>query len=143
MSRGTNKDCQNCEQHGRYRVPATQVYRGLDGETTFACDACHADALSLLEILGRAKSFDNFGGYTYDPEQDRERLCGQMEEVVLLMSDGEWRTLADVKKSVGCRETAASARLRDIRKIWGKGAMQSERVKGGLWRYRSLVRVAA
>ena len=66
-----------------------------------------------------------------------------MEEVVVLMSDGEWRTLVDVTKSVGCAATAASARLRDIRKIWGKGAMQSERVKGGLWRYRSLVKVAA
>lgn len=48
---GNPKFCQNCEMHGRNAVPATQVYRGFNGETTFACDSCHADALNLISIL--------------------------------------------------------------------------------------------
>ena len=143
MSRGTDRDCTNCEQHGRYRVPATQVCRGFDGETTFACDACHADALSLLEVLGRGKSFDRFGGMTFDPDRDADRLSKQLVGVLNLMTDGQPRTLRQISDATGYPEASISARLRDVRKEWGEDAMQAERVSDGLWTYRVLVRVAA
>ena len=137
------KTCENCEQQGRRGVAATQVYRGFTGETTFACDDCHAEALSLLEVLRRGKSFDGFGGATYDPARDRDRLSKQLCGVLDVMCDGEWRTLRQISDATGFPEASISARLRDVRKEWGDESMQSENLGEGLWRYRVLVRVVA
>lgn len=137
--------CQNCELHGRRGVPATQVYRGFNGETTFACDDCHKDALIIHELLRGAQSFDDFGGVTYDPEQDQERLGAQMCRVLEACLDGGWHTLSELSTKTGDPESSISARLRDVRKKWGPAAMESQRLKEGkgTWIYRVHVRVAA
>jgi len=149
MNRGA-KSCENCSLHGRHGVEATQVYTGFSGETTFACNSCHADALGILEIMRRGKSFDGFGGATYDPARDKGRLNKQLCGVLDVMCDGEWRTLRQISDATGYPEASISARLRDVRKEWGDASMewgdasmQSENLGEGLWRYRVLVRVAA
>jgi hypothetical protein len=61
-----------------------------------------------------------FDGETYEPEQDRERLAGQLERVRELMLDGEWRTPAEMSAKLGAEWASISARLRDLRKerVW-------------------------
>lgn len=57
-----------------------------------------------------------FDGDTYDHERDHLRLSGQAQRVVDLISDGEWRTLAEIAATTGDPEASVSARLRDLRK---------------------------
>lgn len=78
-----------------------------------------------------------FDGITYDSDQDYKRLKGQLWRVFQLMSDGRWRTLAEISEEAGGSEASVSARLRDLRKEqYGAKEIQRERVEGGLWRYR-------
>lgn len=57
-----------------------------------------------------------FGGATFSPEHDQQRLTSQLERVRLLMADGRWRTLAHIATEVHGSEAGVSARLRDLRK---------------------------
>lgn len=87
----------------------------------------------------------NFGGATYDPEIDQARLNTALGRVWRLMRDGKPRTLAEIAKAAECSEAGASARLRDLRKEhiaeeFGVAAVNSERIKGGLWVYSVEVR---
>lgn len=87
-----------------------------------------------------------FGGRTYVATLDAKRLGAQLTRVIAAMSDGRWRTLSEIQahiqRTTGKRdpEASLSARLRDIRKLWGEEAMESRR-RGddalGLWEYRS------
>lgn len=81
-----------------------------------------------------ARAFD---GDTYEPDQDHARLKGQLWRVFQLMSDGKWRTLAEISDSAGGTEASVSARLRDLRKDkYGAREVERERVDGGLFMYR-------
>jgi hypothetical protein len=82
-----------------------------------------------------------FDGETYERARDRERLTHQLVRVRTLMSDGEWRSLAEISESLGDPESSVSARLRDLRKP-KFGALRVERryVADGLWEYRVLPR---
>lgn len=87
-----------------------------------------------------------FGGNTYDPALDRERLRRQLGRVYETMRSGDWMTLADITQA--CRamgypdtEAAVSARVRDLRKPeFGFYEVESKRKTGGLWHYRLLAR---
>lgn len=95
-------------------------------------------AMDLFEYQPPAKVA--FDGVTYDPDQDHKRLKGQLWRVFQLMSDGKWRTLAEIAIEAGGSEASVSARLRDLRKEqYGGREVLHERVKGGLWRYRLVV----
>jgi hypothetical protein len=59
---------------------------------------------------------DKFDGETYDKAKDGERLTSLMGRVSSLMSDGQWRTLAQIVTACGGTEASVSARLRDLRK---------------------------
>ena len=88
-----------------------------------------------------------FGGRTYVADLDAKRLGAQLTRVIAAMSDGRWRTLTEIQAHIqattGKRdpEASLSARLRDIRKLWGEEAMESRRRVedgvDGLWEYRS------
>lgn len=67
-------------------------------------------------------------GATYSGSQDRERLTKHLLAVFELMKDGEFRATVDVADEVGCLETTAHARIRQLRSIghrvpkrWVKG----------------------
>jgi hypothetical protein len=78
-----------------------------------------------------------FDGETIEPEQDHERLKGQLKKVRDVMIDSQWRTLSEIAESVGAPEGAVSARLRDLRKEkFGGYEVNRQRVDGGLYRYQ-------
>lgn len=82
-----------------------------------------------------------FGGATYDPVLDRERLTTQLQRVQRLMADGCWRTLHEIQEAVGGTEASISARLRDCRKSpWFLRVDRRRVADGGLWEYRVLPR---
>ena len=78
-----------------------------------------------------------FGGDTYDPEKDRERLLTQLGRVRDVMFDGQWHTLAELVVKCGGSDASVSARIRDLRKKrFGAYNVESKRVRDGLWVYR-------
>jgi hypothetical protein len=84
-----------------------------------------------------------FGGQTFCPERDGERLSGALARTYELMADGRWRTLQEIAEAVGCTEAGASARLRDMRKDrvreqYPNRGVEREHVERGLWKYRLL-----
>ena len=57
-----------------------------------------------------------FDGETFDSKLDEIRLNGQLAKVYNWMSDGNWRSLSELKNLAGGSEAGCSARLRDLRK---------------------------
>jgi len=90
-----------------------------------------------------------FGGRTYEAKLDAQRLGAQLTRVLQAMSDGRWRTLSEIQARILATtnkrdpEASLSARLRDIRKLYGEPAMESRRRHedgvDGIWEYRSNV----
>lgn len=88
------------------------------------------------------KSTDPVGGTTYIPALDRERLGEQLLRVIDAMEDGNWRTLREIANLTDDPEASISARLRDVRKLYGIDAMESRRrpsvdARRGVWEYRT------
>lgn len=91
------------------------------------------DALYRPEV----EPIPKFDGDTYDAGQDGARLTKQLERVRTLMSDGQWRTLAQIAAAVNGSEAGVSARLRDLRKRrFGSLQVERKRADRGLWMYR-------
>ena len=83
-----------------------------------------------------------FDGETYVPALDRERLKSQLERVKALMSDGRWRTYAQIREVCGGTENSVSARCRDFRKPkFGGHTLLRRRVEDvpGLHEYRLIL----
>ena len=84
-----------------------------------------------------------FDGATFSALCDSVRLTGQLNRVKLLMIDGHWRTLAEIREVVGGSENGVSARLRDLRKDkFGGHTVECKRrgdPRRGLFEYRLLV----
>ena len=127
------------------------------GAETFTCPLCKRtwpyDAVDKVPCMKHRKcicgecaspeSFSDFGGATYDPARDRERLGHQFCTVVELMADGKSRTLQEIARETGFPEASISARLRDIRKHYGTDAMESRRGDRNQWIYTAHIEVAA
>ena len=81
-----------------------------------------------------------FGGRTYSPEHDEQRLTTLYDRVFRLMSDGHWRTYAEIKAVTGGSEGGIAARLRDFRKPKFGGHVVNSRRRGdpkdGIWEYQ-------
>lgn len=80
-----------------------------------------------------------FRGRTIVESVDTPRLESQQQRVTALMSDGRFRTLAQISAATGYPEASISARLRDATRPEHGGFLKDrERVPGerGLWRYR-------
>jgi hypothetical protein len=81
-----------------------------------------------------------FAGATYDPALDEHRLSKQLGRVYDCMSDGKWRTLAEIAVVAHGSEPAISARLRDLRKAEFGGYIVARRRVGdprlGLFQYQ-------
>lgn len=78
-----------------------------------------------------------FGGATFSPVRDGDRLRAQLARVRRVMADGEWRTLAVIAEETGDPEASVSARLRDLRKAkFGGHTVERDYVRKGQWRYR-------
>jgi len=78
-----------------------------------------------------------FGGVTYDPEKDKDRLLTQLGRVRDVMFDGQWHTLAELVVRCGGSDASVSARIRDLRKKkFGEYTVHRKRVRDGLWVYK-------
>ncbi len=74
---------------------------------------------------------------TYDPALDSKRLGAQQQRVFDIMLDGEFRTLREIATETGDPEASISARLRDLRRLFGKvERCRRGCAKNGLWEYR-------
>jgi biotin operon repressor len=47
---------------------------------------------------------------------DQIRLANHLQKLVTLMSDGRFRSLQTIADALGCSESAAGARVRDLKK---------------------------
>lgn len=66
--------------------------------------------------------------------KSRERL---VERCRLLMADGGWWTVPAMAAALGCTQTGASARIRDLRKTRYGGHKVVKRLRpGGYFEYR-------
>lgn len=89
-----------------------------------------------LDRSGWAKAF---GGGTYQPDRDADRLASQLKSVYAFMSDGEWHTIAEIKERVGGTDASISSRLRDLRKAqFGSHVVDRRYVARGLFEYKLL-----
>ena len=81
-----------------------------------------------------------FDGETYEPQADGSRLFRQLQRVCDAMTDGEWRTLAEIEAITGDPQSSISARLRDLRKErFGAYKVEKRRrgaIAGGVWETR-------
>jgi hypothetical protein len=78
-----------------------------------------------------------FGGRTFDPARDGERLSASLIRVRACVSDGRWHTLEELARKTGDPEASISARLRDLRKAkFGGRQVERRYVADGLWEYR-------
>ena len=127
--------CKECGHTGDYH----STRKAMDPRPNVRRVICGDCVDRINKHLSRAQAFDGFGGVTYDPVRDRERLGKQMVRVIEAMLDGQWRSLEQIKKLTGDPEASISARLRDIRKIYHPGAMEHRRQENGLWLYRVLL----
>lgn len=82
----------------------------------------------------------SFGGLTFEPTRDGERLWQQYQRVFDCMHDGQWRTLADIAAATAAPTHSVSARLRDMRKAkFGAHEVERGYLSRGLFRYRLIV----
>ena len=80
---------------------------------------------------------DAFGGATYDPQRDFNRLHGQLRRVYEVMKDGEWHSLDGLADKAGGTVASVSARVRDLRKKqFGARLVERKHIKDGLFLYR-------
>lgn len=86
-----------------------------------------------------------FGGTTFNAKRDGARLNGQLQAVLTLMKDGQWRGLAIISTALGgASEASVSARIRDLRKQkFGGWIVERRYVDRGLWLYRVLPKPVA
>jgi hypothetical protein len=81
----------------------------------------------------------HYGGRTFDPVLDEERLNDQTIRIYRLMNDSKWRSLAEISDETGDPEASVSARLRDLRKDdFGAFVVNRRRRKpsSGQWEYQ-------
>ena len=72
-----------------------------------------------------------------DNARDCDRLCIQIDHIYELMSDGEWRTLAEIEETTGYPQASISAQLRHLRKLRFGGHVVDKRRRndGNQWDY--------
>lgn len=75
-----------------------------------------------------------FKGRTFSKEQDQVRLETALGRIRDALAAGGSFTLRELAEIGRCSEAGASARVRDLRRLYGL-RIQSSRVRGGLWTY--------
>lgn len=79
-----------------------------------------------------------YGGVTFDPARDEERLNEQTVRVYRAMLDEQWHSLYELETATGDPLQSISARLRDLRKAeFGGFDVQRRRRSGSdsVWEY--------
>lgn len=84
----------------------------------------------------RNTSLPHFDGadVTHD---DQPRLGAQLERILSIISDGQWRTLSLISEQAQAPEASVSAQLRNLRKArFGGHNVERRHMGGGLFEYR-------
>jgi hypothetical protein len=82
-----------------------------------------------------------FGGATYDPARDEDRLRAQLYRVFTVMRTGHWLTLNAIAALTDDPPASVSARLRDFRKEkFGGHTVERRYLQRGLFEYRLVLR---
>jgi hypothetical protein len=77
-----------------------------------------------------------FNGADYDHARDQKRLSVQLMRVWNVMSDGAWRTLAEISQLTGDPPASISAQLRHLRKSrFGCHEVRKVHLRNGLYVY--------
>lgn len=114
----------------------------------WSCDCEHfkrygSDCRHILEKRLETKTTGLFAGAVYEPLADEVRLTRQALRIFSLMSDGVWRSLAEIAEETGDPPASVSAQLRHFRKRrFGSHLVDKQRRGddvGGLWEYRLVV----
>lgn len=80
---------------------------------------------------------DLFAGSDYLPARDDKRLLTQLERILELMRDGQWRALYEIERATGYPAASISAQLRNLRKErFGSWDVQRKHLGCGLFAYR-------
>jgi RIO-like serine/threonine protein kinase len=91
-----------------------------------------------VRITGDKKMIHAFNGPELDTK-DNDRLSKQHETIRALMSDHEWRTLAEIEQRLGYPQASISAQLRHLRKTrFGGYIVERRRRHAGTYEYRVL-----
>jgi hypothetical protein len=81
-----------------------------------------------------------FNGPAYVPEEDHDRLRGQLLRIFECMSDGKERSLGQIEDATGDPQASISAQLRHLRKEkYGSHTVLRISKGGGLHHYRLIV----
>ena len=90
-----------------------------------------------MSRLAEALNPKAFGGSTYEPKKDAVRLSRQLQQVLALMHDGQWRSPAEFEAALGVSWASIGARCRDLRKEeFGGYIVDRRRFHGGVHKYR-------
>ena len=83
-----------------------------------------------------------FVGIEYPDSLDGERLSNQIERIISLMTDGEWRTHLEIASLTMSPQSSVSSQLRNLRMKENGGYEVQRRRRGekksGLFEYRVL-----
>lgn len=105
----------------------------MDQQRNLFRDQPETDASGLVAV-------EHFPGPEYQPERDEVRLTGQRQRIYNVMSDGEWRTIAELSRLSKAPENSASSQLRQLRwKANGGHTVKRRHVENGLYQYRLVV----
>lgn len=78
-----------------------------------------------------------FDGHDYDLPRDYKRLSTQLEAILNLMIDSQWRTLEQIALKTGAPHASVSAQLRNLRKKKNGGyIIDRQYLDNGLYQYR-------
>ena len=69
-------------------------------------------------------------------EIDGVKLKGKMLLLFEMMKSGQWVTSEPVMRRIDCKEAAATARIRDLRKPQYGGHTVNTELRGGVWHYQ-------
>ncbi len=89
----------------------------------------------LIDYLAQRPRFDGPAD-----DIDARRLTGQILRIHELISDGRWRTLAEIEAETGDPQASISAQLRNLRKArFGSHTIERRRRGPGTYEYRLAV----
>jgi hypothetical protein len=78
-----------------------------------------------------------FDGADYNHARDSRRLTNQLDVVLTIMRDGEWRSLGEIAELACAPEASVSAQLRHLRKPrFGGHTVNKKYIGGGLYKYQ-------
>ena len=90
-----------------------------------------------LDIFASPPPHGDRDGKTFVRERDGKRCNSQADAVWEIVKDHCWHTPSEIAEKVGCSDSSATARLRDLRKPrFGSHTVEREYVERGLFRYR-------